>query len=87
MDLITELEAFLPSLIKLPRDLHKNPELSGTEVNTAKRILAFFAQFRPDEVISKIGGQGVIGLEDDYLVTSSGLERLTLTDQTIMTIE
>jgi len=32
-------------------------------------------------------GQGVVGLEDDYLVTLSGLERLTLTDQTIMTIE
>jgi Xaa-Pro dipeptidase len=31
--------------------------------------------------------QGVVGLEDDYLVTPSGLERLTLTDQTIMTIE
>lgn len=59
MDLITELEAFLPSLIKLRRDLHKNPELSGTEVNTAKRILAFFAQFRPDEIISKIGGHGI----------------------------
>jgi Xaa-Pro aminopeptidase len=29
---------------------------------------------------------GVVGLEDDYLVTPSGLERLTLTDQTIMTI-
>ena len=45
MDLILELEAFLPSLIKLRRDLHKNPELSGTEVLTPKRILAFFAQF------------------------------------------
>ena len=32
-------------------------------------------------------GQGVVGLEDDYLVTLSRLERLTLTDQTIMTIE
>ena len=59
MDLILELEAFLPSLAKLRRDLHKNPELSGTEVNTAKRILAFFAQFRPDEIISKIGGHGI----------------------------
>ena len=56
---IKKLEAFLPSLIKLRRDLHENPELSGTEVNTAKRILAFFAQFDPDEVISKIGGHGL----------------------------
>jgi len=30
--------------------------------------------------------QGVVGLEDDYLVTSSGLERLTLTDQTVMRV-
>jgi Xaa-Pro dipeptidase len=31
-------------------------------------------------------GLGVVGLEDDYLVTRAGLERLTLTDQTIMTV-
>jgi len=31
-------------------------------------------------------GQGVVGLEDDYLVTASGLERLTLTGQEIMRI-
>ncbi|HBF42315.1 MAG TPA: hypothetical protein DDW42_01555 [Desulfobacteraceae bacterium] len=29
-------------------------------------------------------GKGVVGLEDDYLVTSSGLERITLTDQILM---
>jgi Xaa-Pro dipeptidase len=28
--------------------------------------------------------QGVVGLEDDYLVTASGVERLTLTDQTLI---
>jgi Xaa-Pro aminopeptidase len=28
--------------------------------------------------------QGVVGLEDDYLVTVSGVERLTLTDQTVI---
>jgi Xaa-Pro dipeptidase len=32
-------------------------------------------------------GQGVVGLEDDYVVTSSGLERLTLTDQGVMRID
>ena len=31
-------------------------------------------------------GHGVVGLEDDYLVTASELERLTLTDQTILTV-
>ena len=31
-------------------------------------------------------GKGVIGLEDDYLVTPDGLERLTLTDQVLMRV-
>jgi Xaa-Pro aminopeptidase len=29
-------------------------------------------------------GKGVVGLEDDYLVTAAGVERLTLTDQTVI---
>jgi len=28
-------------------------------------------------------GKGVVGIEDDYLVTATGVERLTLTDQTV----
>jgi Xaa-Pro aminopeptidase len=31
-------------------------------------------------------GKGVVGLEDDYFVTASGVERLTLTDQVVFTI-
>lgn len=30
--------------------------------------------------------RGIVGLEDDYLVTSNGVQRLTLTDQTLLTI-
>jgi Xaa-Pro aminopeptidase len=30
--------------------------------------------------------QGIVGLEDDYLVTSGGLERLTLTEQSLIQI-
>jgi Xaa-Pro dipeptidase len=29
-------------------------------------------------------GKGIVGLEDDYLVTETGVERLTLTDQTVI---
>jgi len=32
-------------------------------------------------------GKGVVGLEDDYLVTTSGVERITLTDQTVIGID
>lgn len=31
-------------------------------------------------------GKGLVGIEDDYLVTSAGLERLTLTDQVLLRI-
>lgn len=30
--------------------------------------------------------RGIIGLEDDYLVTTNGVERLTLTEQTVLTL-
>ncbi len=45
--------------IALRKELHKNPELSGNEKNTAKRIINFIEQLKPDQVISKIGGEGI----------------------------
>jgi Xaa-Pro aminopeptidase len=29
-------------------------------------------------------GKGVVGLEDDYFITEKGVEKLTLTDQTLI---
>ena len=31
-------------------------------------------------------GKGIVGIEDDYVVTATGVERLTLTDQTIIRV-
>jgi Xaa-Pro aminopeptidase len=31
-------------------------------------------------------GEGAVGIEDDYLVTTSGLERLTLMEQALIHI-
>ena len=45
--------------VELRKDIHKNPDLSGNESNTAKKISDFINQFKPDNVISNIGGDGI----------------------------
>lgn len=46
-------------LIEIRKHLHKNPELSGKEEETSKKIIQILKQFSPDEVIANIGGFGV----------------------------
>ncbi len=41
------------------RTLHQYPELSNQEQQTAKRVLAQFENYVPDECVSGLGGQGV----------------------------
>lgn len=53
------LEPCLPAVIQLRRELHRYPELSGEEQQTAQRIQAFFEPLRPDRVITDLGGHGV----------------------------
>lgn len=49
----------LQKLIKFRKEIHKNPELSGSEKNTAKRIISFAKRYSPDKIISNIGGNGI----------------------------
>jgi amidohydrolase len=49
-------------LILLRKELHKNPEISGKEVETAKRIVAFLEKHSPDEIITGIAGAGIVAI-------------------------
>lgn len=52
----------MESLIRLRKELHKNPELSGKEIETSKRILAFLEKNKPDEIHTEIGKTGIIAI-------------------------
>ncbi|KEO73208.1 amidohydrolase [Anditalea andensis] len=49
----------LKTLIEFRRHLHQYPEISGKEVNTARRVKDFFKSCPPDEIIEGIGGHGI----------------------------
>lgn len=46
-------------LIGLRHELHRFPEVSGEEAETARRVTAFLAPMRPDKVLTGLGGHGV----------------------------
>lgn len=49
----------MDSVIELRHELHRNPELSGVEVQTAERIVGFFEPLHPDMILKNLGGNGV----------------------------
>ena len=49
----------MDDLINLRRELHANPELSGAEQQTARRIAAVFQALNPDQTIADLGGNGI----------------------------
>ena len=46
-------------LVALRHDLHRHPEISGDEAQTAQRIVQEFAPLVPDDLITGLGGHGV----------------------------
>ncbi len=49
----------MDATIELRHELHRYPELSGTEVETARRIVQFFEPLSPDTILKNLGGSGV----------------------------
>ncbi len=79
-------ELNIDELIKLRKDLHCNPELSGKEKNTSAKIKNFISQFNPDEVISNIGGNGIAFIfkgkeEGKTILFRSELDALPISEQ------
>jgi amidohydrolase len=46
-------------LIDFRHDLHRHPEISGEEEETARRVVAFLAPLKPQKVLTGLGGHGV----------------------------
>lgn len=51
-------------LVELRHDLHRHPEISGEEKETAGRIRAFLEQAKPDRLLADLGGHGVAAVYD-----------------------
>lgn len=47
------------AVASLRHQLHKHPELSGRERNTARTIVEFFSALKPDNTIEELGGHGL----------------------------
>ena len=59
----------LSKIIELRKGLHQNPELSGVEFNTARRIRSFLGHYPPTKVIEQLGGSGLAAV---YEFSTSG---------------
>ena len=46
-------------LVEWRRQLHRHPEISGEERETAKAVVAFVDPSRPDRIVTGLGGHGV----------------------------
>ena len=76
----------LEELIEFRKDLHRNPELSGKEKNTSKKIVDFIKRFNPDEIITNIAGKGTAFIfkgnkEGKTILFRSELDALPISEQ------
>ena len=55
-------EKTIEQLITLRKELHQNPELSGLEFNTSKKIANFLQKYNPTEIIHPIAKTGIIAV-------------------------
>ncbi|MBK8092594.1 MAG: amidohydrolase [Verrucomicrobiaceae bacterium] len=84
-ELSAQVQAELPSLISLYKELHANPELSMHEVETSTRI-ASELRSAGLQVTEKVGGHGLVGVlkngDGPVILVRTDLDALPVTEQT-----
>lgn len=78
-------KADLADLTTWRQELHRNPELSGEEVQTAATVAAMLRASRPDLLVTGLGGHGVAALYDSgrpgpRILLRAELDGLPITD-------
>lgn len=68
----------MEELIQLRQELHQYPEISGKESKTAKRILGFLSKYKPNQLITNIGGNGILAIYEGKKAGKSVLFRCEL---------
>lgn len=68
----------LVELIAFRRDLHRRPEISGEEVETAKTVVAALRDLSPTRILTGLGGQGVAAVFDSTVAGPTVLFRAEL---------
>jgi len=54
----------LRTVTELRKELHRYPELSGNEANTAEKLKNFLADQNPDTIVEQLGGHGLAAVFD-----------------------
>ncbi len=57
-----DVDINLEELVKLRKELHQHPELSGKESDTAERIIKYLQKYKPDQIVENIGGNGLAAI-------------------------
>ncbi|MDA8785332.1 hypothetical protein N9N40_07170 [Planktomarina temperata] len=60
--MLTDLD--LTELTEFRRELHRHPELSGEELETASKITAALRSMLPTRILTGLGGHGVAAVFD-----------------------
>ncbi|MEE4176328.1 MAG: amidohydrolase [Bacteroides sp.] len=60
-------QELIGQLLDFRKSLHRHPELSGKEAQTASRIRKFLLETKPNQLLEKVGGHGLVAIYDSGL--------------------